>query len=88
MAKYILCCVRDSVADVYGNPFCTQSTGMAVRSFTDQVNRVDAENPMHMHAEDFALFEVGEFDNETCEFNLLPRPRQLVLGKDVKKVTQ
>lgn len=83
--KYIMCVVRDRVADVYGTPFCTVSTGMAVRSFGDQVNRDEPNNAMFAHADDFELFEVGSFDDSSADFEILPKPRQLVLGKDVKR---
>lgn len=85
MAKYVMCAVRDSVADVYGNPFCVQSVGMAVRSFTDSVNKAEDGNAMYDHAEDFALFELGVYDTDTAQIELLERPRQVALGKDVKR---
>lgn len=85
--KMIVCSVRDAVADMYGNPFYCVSTGMAVRSFTDMVNRSEDGNQMNLHPEDFALFELGTFDTDDATFTLLERPRQLLLGKDaVKKV--
>lgn len=83
--KYAICVVRDRAADVYGVPFFTVSNGMAVRSFTDMINKDDPSSAMNNHPEDFDLFEVGSYDDASAEFTLLPKVRQLVLGRDVKR---
>lgn len=76
--------IRDSAADAYGRPFFMSSVGIAIRSFTDEVNRADKENQIYMHPEDFDLFELGEFDDETGRISLLDVPKQLALGRQVK----
>ena len=60
------------------------STGVAIRSFSDEVNRSDPENQLFNHADDFDLFEFGEFDDNTGKFTLHENPKLLSLGKQVK----
>lgn len=55
--------VFDQKAEAYARPFCAPSRGMAVRSFADEVNREDSD--FGKHAEDYFLFELGEFDERT-----------------------
>jgi hypothetical protein len=82
--KLILCSVKDRAADAYGRPMFVPSTGVAIRSFSDEVNRKDPDNQLHNHPDDFDLFEFGEFDDNTGEFTLHESPKLLSLGKQVK----
>jgi len=60
------------------------SVGVAIRSFSDEINRADAENQLHNHPDDFDLYEFGEFDDNTGSFVLHEQPKLLTLGKQVK----
>jgi hypothetical protein len=60
------------------------SVGVAIRSFSDEVNRKDPENQLHNHPDDFDLYELGEFDDNTGLFALHEQPKLLSLGKQVK----
>ena len=82
--KMVICSICDSAADAYGRPFFLSSVGVAIRSFTDEVNRSSEDNQIYQHPEDFDLFELGEFDDTTGRFVLLDVPKQLVLGRMVK----
>jgi hypothetical protein len=82
--KMVICSIRDSAADAYGRPFFLPSVGVAIRSFTDEVNRSSEDNQIYQHPEDFDLFELGEFDDTTGRFVLLDTPKQLALGRMVK----
>lgn len=77
---YVLCCVRDAAVVAYMRPFCVPASGAAIRGFSDEVNR--AESEMHKHPEDYELFEMGTFEEETGQFELLPVPRSLARAKD------
>lgn len=81
--KYIVLSVRDRAADCFGQPFFSVSLGGSIRGFGDEVNRVAENNPLNKHPEDFDLFEVGTFDDNTCVFECLPKPRQIAVGKDM-----
>ena len=82
--KLVLCSVKDRAADAYGRPMFVPSTGVAIRSFSDEINRQDAENQLYNHPDDFDLFEFGEFDDNTGRFNLHEEPKLISLGKQVK----
>jgi hypothetical protein len=76
--------VFDSKAAFFGRPFFDQKEGTAIRNFSDAVN--DSSNPNNMwfkHPEDFSLFLVGEFDDETGE--LIPvHPKNLLTASAVR----
>lgn len=79
MRKFIVV-VRDIKANLYFNPMFFQSLGQAERSFRDEVNRPAEGNTLAAHPQDFELFQVGTFDDETCSFDLLDKPLQIVHG--------
>lgn len=78
-----VCSVRDSAAELYSPPMFVPSTGVAVRAFTDEVRREDPNNQLHKHPQDFVLFEVASFDDETGVFVNVTPARQLIRGVDV-----
>lgn len=84
MAIHRIVAVRDIQIEEFLRPFTTPAIGGATRSFTDEVNRVDRDNPMHQHPADYHLFELGTFDTQTGEiFALSGPPRLLLRGEDV-----
>lgn len=82
--KLTLCTVKDRAADAYGRPMFVPSTGIAIRSFSDEINRAAEDNQMYNHSDDFDLYELGEFDDNTGLFFLYEQPKLLTLGKQVK----
>ncbi len=74
--------IRDSAAEAFMRPFFAQSSGSAVRSFSDAVNDPE-ESPMGAHPEDYTLFLVGEFDELTGTFST-HEPRSLGNGSTFK----
>jgi hypothetical protein len=82
--KQIICTVKDRAADAYGRPMFVPSAGVAIRSFSDEINRNNAENQLYNHPDDFDLYELGEFDDNTAVFSLHEQPKLLSLGKQVK----
>lgn len=80
--KYVVCCVRDVCADLYGQPMFQASVGMAQRSFSDAVNRQEENNLLAKHPEHFELYHLGYFDDADGTFDLLPKPKQLLLGSN------
>ena len=71
MSKLKIFAVRDQAVDAFNRPFFSPSRGLAVRSFTDEVNRSDPANPMYAHHEEFVLYELGQFDEETGIFETI-----------------
>jgi hypothetical protein len=58
--KQIICTVKDRAADAYGRPMFVPSAGVAIRSFSDEINRNNADNQLFNHPDDFDLYELGE----------------------------
>lgn len=79
--KLIVCAVRDSAVDAFAGPVFVPNTALAVRSFRDESSK--PESPIYKHPADYALFELGSFDEETGKFYNLESPRQLIRGSDI-----
>lgn len=75
--------VRDRAADVFGRPFFVPTTGQAVRAFTDTINSKE-DSEMVRHPDDFDLYHLADFDDETGQFECLSQPKQIAVGKNVK----
>lgn len=82
--QYVVCSVFDYAMGTYGRPLFVVAKGQAVRSFTDEVNREHEANEMYRHPDDFWLFHVGSFDDQTGRLLPLSEPELLVKGSDVK----
>lgn len=63
--RYLMCAIKDTAVGAYLRPFCCRAPGEAIRIFTDEVNRVDAQNPLNVHPKDFELWSVGFFDDSS-----------------------
>lgn len=83
--RLIIVAVFDSAAQAFNRPFYVPAVGMAVRSFRDEVNREAPENSMYHHPNDFELFELGQFDDQTGRFELLPDPRSIARAIDMRE---
>ena len=55
--------VYDAISESYSPPMINRTRGEALRSFTDEVNNPNSQ--LFKHAEDYTLFEIGEWDNQT-----------------------
>ena len=80
----VIVSVKDSAAEAFGRPMYLQSIGVAIRSFTDEVNREDKDNQLFNHPDDFDLYELGVFDDSIGKYELRDNPTVIVRGKDVK----
>lgn len=78
-------CVRDRGSQAFGQPNFVLSIGGATRGFTDEVNRVDPNNVMNKHPEDFEFYHLGTFDDQDAKLELFDRPRLVCVAKDVIK---
>ena len=75
--------VKDRAADVFNRPFFVPHRNVAVRDFTDEVNRSAADNALNKHPDDFDLYLLGQFDDSDGSFASAGTPVVLVRGKDV-----
>lgn len=74
--------VKDRAANVFNRPFFVPHRNVAIRDFTDEVNRVAADNQLNKHPDDFDLYLLGEFDDTVGEF-VKGDVQVLVRAKDV-----
>lgn len=65
----------DSKAAVYGTPFFMPNQAMAMRGFGDMVN--DNRSMVAKHPEDFTLYMLGEFDDNTGVVKAFEPPSNL-----------
>lgn len=59
----VVCSVYDKVSGLWGLPFAVPSAGAAVRAFVDEVRRPGSA--FVDHPEDYFLYRVGAFDDES-----------------------
>lgn len=74
-----LFCIRDSQAEAFMRPFCALTDGAAIRTFSDMVNADNKESLITAHPEDFTLFSLGSFDEQSGAMNV-HEPRSLGNG--------
>lgn len=75
--------VKDRASDVFSRPFFVPHRNVAVRDFTDEVNRSASDNQLNKHPDDFDLYLLGQFDDASGAFIRAGEPVVLVRGKDV-----
>jgi hypothetical protein len=75
--------VYDAKAASYVTPFYQTTIGLAERIFTDEAN--NPESSLNKHAEDYTLFLIGEFDQNTAETTLEKTPKPLMKAIEVKR---
>lgn len=81
---HAVCSVFDKAAECFGRPVVMAAVGLAVRSFSDEVNRADRENPVYLHPDDYTLYHLGWFDDSDGKFDLFPTPTRISTGTSVK----
>lgn len=68
--------VRDSKAEIYGPIIQQKTMGEAERTFTALAN--DKSSSPGMYPEDYDLFYLGEFDDNSGKMKLLDSPQHVV----------
>lgn len=66
--KMFVLALRDRQLNGFSRPIFVPAIGMGVRSFVDEVNREDPTNPVWSHPEDYELFHIGMWDEESGLF--------------------
>lgn len=78
--------VFDAKLATFGRPWFQMRDAAALREFSDAVN--DTSNPnnqWHSHPEDFSLFRIGEYDDQSGE--IIPcTPESLVTASSLVKM--
>lgn len=81
--KRPILCVKDRALDTFGNPFVQQTTAQAVRGFTDEVNSDPSRSAVAQHPDDYDLYIIGHYHDETAEITNITPPELVVRGKDL-----
>jgi hypothetical protein len=85
--KQVIVAVKDRAAETFGRPMFVPAIGVALRSFSDEINRNDPNNQLYNHPDDFDLYDLGTFDDSTAEFEIKNNPELLILGKNARTTT-
>lgn len=83
--KLYLVSVKDRKAGVFTSPQCVVRLEAALRSFADNVNDPRPDNMWFKHPEDFELWHVGSFDDQTGKVAVLVEVALLACGDEYKK---
>lgn len=87
--KLLVCSIYDTISDRFLPPFCQQTKGQAIRGFMDEINRPAEDNILYKHCDDFVLFKIGEFNDETGEVESeLGKEEKLISGREAKNVVR
>lgn len=78
--KHKVVSIRDKIADVYMLPSYFPNIGSATRTFGDAIN--DKESSLHKHPTHYDLFLLGEWDDNSGEYEPIDPPRQLAVGEE------
>lgn len=78
MSKIVVMCARDIKVGCFARPFFVSTVAQAVRSFQDEARRKAPDNQLSQHPEDFELFELGTWDEDTAKFDQLPAPKYII----------
>ena len=78
--------VHDQAAEAFIQPFFMHNDGLAMRAFSDNVNSRE-ENNISKHPEQFALFQIGEFDDQKGVIESLQEPKCLATGMELRMDT-
>lgn len=79
--KTLIYSVFDRVAETFNTPFFMQSRPLAQRTFSNLV--IDGETQLHKNPSDYALFELGTFDDKDGLIVPHPAPQMVVDAEEV-----
>lgn len=83
--KHQMIAVYDNKAEAFLPPQAVQSNGAAIRSFSDAVNQPDTA--FNNHPSDYALFNVGQYDDATALFTPTETGQPIELSKAINLIT-
>lgn len=75
--------VYDSKVEVYLQPFFMRTKGEAIRGFSDLVN--DETTQFSKYKEDYTLYELGSFHDDTGLFDMLSKPVSIGVALEFAK---
>jgi hypothetical protein len=80
---YVLISIKDRATEAFQPVASVRAKGEAIRSFQDAIN--NPQNPqLNNHPDDYDLYIVGYFDDQTGEITNLDKPEKLADGKQLR----
>lgn len=76
----IMCSIRDAAVKGFNQPFFTRSPGEAIRMFGDETQA--EKSRLGLHPEDYELYELGYFDDDTAQVEQHVQPKLLARAVD------
>lgn len=73
--KTLMYVIHDSKAAIYNKPFFQLNRDVAIRTATDLAN--DPQSEVSRNPEDYSLFCIGEYDDETAQCDLKASPEHV-----------
>lgn len=86
MSTLVVVSLLDVQAQAFGRPIFYPAKGAALREIGDEVNRNDSKNMLFQHPQDFRVFELGSWDEQTGIFTCHAQPLLLVDCSALKQV--
>lgn len=86
-----VCAVKDLSAQCFANPMFVAHPNVALRSFTDEINRKPnpgEQSVLFSHPTDFELYHLGTYDDANARFDLFPEPKLLRRGLEASESTK
>jgi hypothetical protein len=74
--------IRDAKAEIFNKPFYQNTHGEAERTFRTIVN--DDSTAVSKYPEDYDLWYLGEFDDNSGKAELLDTPQHMIKAIDVQ----
>lgn len=84
MAILKLIAIRDVKLNAFKPPLAFRTIGEAERAISNETNNVP-QSMLYAHAEDHAVFQVGQYDEETGVIQTEKTPTHLFNVLDLKK---
>lgn len=81
--EWLLCSVKDTAVQVFNRPMTVRARGEVVRSVGQEVNRAADDNQLYTHSEDFELYQLAVFDDQTGQ--VTPAFELILRCKDMKR---
>lgn len=75
--------IRDAQTAAFSQPMFFVTKGVAIRSFSEECE--SATSALNKHPADYALFQIGTYDDNAGSLESLPQPEQIALALDFKK---
>lgn len=85
--KMEIIATRDIVSNLYGQPMFVPTIGGAIRAFGDECKRKEPNNILSTHPEDFELWHLGSWDDNTGIFDMFPHEhrKQIAVGANYRE---